>query len=416
MLASVVDLTLTLAGTVESFNSTQFRWRLADTLATSVDAITLQVSAASIIVVARVAAHDATEAASFVASLMSLTSASNASVVLGVQIESIQAVTSSLVPLLAPSYPPAPTPPSPMQPLARLPSVGVLHPPSATSPAGPLLVGLPPRSSPGQPAFNRFPTVTTEAQNVSVADGVDGTSGLLLAILIPFIASGLLCLLCHARRVRRKNVKRLSQISPETLVDDTSLCKMRYEGSYEAASPATPSSILPNEPRSQSTQTGGRDQSTQTGGEDQPGELMSPPPAASYPQGLDIRAQAPASSSTRSEQSFATPPRKENMIGRFSPHGQPHSFAINGNRRVKLAPISRKASPLPSCSLSVDPVGQLPRRSQLSVDQSCGCSETSAFMHGVTPMEPGTSSVSRDSSPRNWTISRTRLSPPWRRA
>ena len=107
-----MDFSATLAGTVESFNETDYALRLAQTLSVAMQDITLTVTAASIIVVARIAADNASHANTHLATLAQLTSSTDTlSTALGVRVESVLPATASAVLVLAPS-PPSPPPPS----------------------------------------------------------------------------------------------------------------------------------------------------------------------------------------------------------------------------------------------------------------------------------------------------------------
>ena len=108
VLEYIVNWRVALAGTVESFIRNDYTYRLADFLSIPPEDITLQVSAASVIVDSRITAQSAPEAEAITASLAGLSSTSDASAALGVQVDSIQPADTafSLVPV--PSPPPAP--------------------------------------------------------------------------------------------------------------------------------------------------------------------------------------------------------------------------------------------------------------------------------------------------------------------
>ena len=194
MLANVVDFNLTLAGNIESFNETDFKLRLASAILIPVEDIALQVYPASIIVVARMAVENATEAALRMAALTPLTSVADASAILGVTVESIRPVTSSFAILVPAPSPPPPPPPPPLPPPA-------LPEPSSPPPS------VPPSTPPG--------VLSATSQAVTI-DGVSEDLG--LVILIVVLLSGAVCFACVAIRHHRKcqgQLLSLTKVSPE---------------------------------------------------------------------------------------------------------------------------------------------------------------------------------------------------------
>ena len=192
-----ITFNLTIAGTVESFNATDYRHRLAAAVIVPVRDITLQVYAASVIVVAHIAAAEAnatTDIVSTLSALVPLSAIHTASTILGVQVESVQPVITYLV--TAPLVVSVPKPPQwspayipwPVDPLAEPPS-----PP------------FPPEFTPTAAEPN-LTSIASTAQAVTTDGGSE--SSLMIVIIVPAIAvcscicAVLMAVLCVRRRRR----------------------------------------------------------------------------------------------------------------------------------------------------------------------------------------------------------------------
>ena len=131
-----VDLVLTLAGTVETFDAAEFKLRLAASIGVDPSAVTLNVIAASVKVAATIQVVG--EAASVVASVQALANnASALSLAAGVTVESVDVPTVSVRVVVAPSPPPPSLPPSPPSPPPlppQFPPSPPLPPPEQPSP------------------------------------------------------------------------------------------------------------------------------------------------------------------------------------------------------------------------------------------------------------------------------------------
>ena len=164
----------TIAGAVDSFNSTDYQRRLSAFLSIPLEDITLQVHAGSVIVVARISSQSAAAAADIVRALAGLTPISNATAALGVQVEFVAPVTTvfSLVPVPSPPQPPTP--------------------PSSTPPA-----------------------LNAQAANVTMSNS--GSAQLLVVVLVTvFAAAGMVVIfhLCSGGRKRRSK-----RVQPNTELD-----------------------------------------------------------------------------------------------------------------------------------------------------------------------------------------------------
>ena len=110
-MASVVQSTFVLAGTVESFDQESFKSNLAAGLSgVEPDDITLIVTAASVSVTATIRTQDANIASAAVQTL-TLLGRQELSNLVGVQVESISSISSSTIAFDAPSPPQPPTTP-----------------------------------------------------------------------------------------------------------------------------------------------------------------------------------------------------------------------------------------------------------------------------------------------------------------
>jgi len=140
-LLTKVDLVMTLAGTVETFDAANFATHLAALVGVEVAAVTLNVNAASVRVAATIrVVEDAVSVVTAVRALANNTSA--ISLAAGVTVESVDPPTISVQVVVPPSPPPpSPPPPSPL-PLPPPPS----PPPPSPPPPLPLSPPSRPRS------------------------------------------------------------------------------------------------------------------------------------------------------------------------------------------------------------------------------------------------------------------------------
>ena len=127
-----VELVLTVAGTVETFDAAKFKENLAASVGVEPAAVTLKVTAASVRIVATIRVVG--EAAGVVAAVQALANdASSLSLAVGVAVESVDPSTVSVRAIVAPSPPPpSPSPPPPslsLSPPPPLPSPSPLPPP-----------------------------------------------------------------------------------------------------------------------------------------------------------------------------------------------------------------------------------------------------------------------------------------------
>ena len=132
----IIEFNVTVIGTVEAFNSTDFQHRVATTLSIPPADISLQVYAASVVVCSRITVNDGVSAANVIASVEALAYVlSLASAVLGVSVEDITQ------PLASAMLVPVPSPRPPVFPSSPLP-------PSLPPPIRPPLPDLPSRPAP----------------------------------------------------------------------------------------------------------------------------------------------------------------------------------------------------------------------------------------------------------------------------
>ena len=214
VLYSQVTYTLTIAGTVETFNATSYQHRLANTLLVPVGDITLEVYAASVIVVARIAAADADAATDIVNALAPLSSISTASTSLGVQVESVQPVTTSLVAFTAPS-------PSPL----------AQHPP----PPSPNGVAMPAAPSQLGPIASTVQAVTP--------DGTSGSNSV-LNTLVPVLSLVACCICVLALRMRHTSMA--AKIEPEPPAQLEAVHVQQSAVAAPTPAPTTPLDSVPS--------------------------------------------------------------------------------------------------------------------------------------------------------------------------
>ena len=184
----VVEMALTVAGTVETFDQDAFKANFSATIGVQPEKVSLAVSAGSVVVVATIETDTADDADALVTNLETLTSDTTAlSASLGVAVESVSPPVVEEVVTPGPSAPPSP-PPSPPPP----------------SPPPPPSIPPPPSTPPPTPPANP-PLVLKSSENV-VADRVGGIPGLVgigagAILFIIFICM----LLCYWRmRVKQK--------------------------------------------------------------------------------------------------------------------------------------------------------------------------------------------------------------------
>ena len=204
-----VELVLTVAGTVETFDAAKFKENLAASVGVEPAAVTLNVTAASVRVAATIRVVG--NADGVIAAVQAL--ASNASALsesVGVTVESVDPPTVSVQVVLAPSPPPPPSPESPEPsppppPSPELPEPSPPPPPSPESPGPSLPPPSPPPPSPPPPSPSPPPltppteettdTLATEpSETPSESTGADmaligGGIGASLFVLFLFIAT-----------------------------------------------------------------------------------------------------------------------------------------------------------------------------------------------------------------------------------
>ena len=150
-----VDLVVTFAGTVETFDAANYTLHLAALLGVDPADITLNVTSASVLVAATI--RVAGEAENVVASMQALAKNDSAlSLAAGIPVEKIDPPTVSVRAVVAPS-PPPPSPPSPPSPPPPPPSPPPVPPPlppppSPSSPPPPSPPPLPPSLPPPGPS------------------------------------------------------------------------------------------------------------------------------------------------------------------------------------------------------------------------------------------------------------------------